>query len=67
MKGRHEIAAHPDDCDECRRMTQAGEGEPEWEHLQEARSMPEWRASMWQRIGGRRTKWFNRRPEDRRF
>ena len=66
MRGRHEIAAHPDDCDECR-MTDAGEAEPEWEHLQEARSMSEWRSSVWQRIGGRRMKWFNRRPEDRRF
>ena len=67
MKGRHEIAAHPDDCDECRRMADAGEAEAAWEHLGAARSMPEWRTSMWHRIGGRRTKWFNRRPEDRRY
>ena len=46
MKGRHELAAHPDECEECRRTTEAGEGEPEWEHLQEARSMPEYRSSV---------------------
>ena len=67
MKGRHEIAAHPDDCDECRRMTDTGEGEPEWEHLRRPARSPEWRSSMWHRIGGRRTKWFNRHPEDRRY
>lgn len=67
MKGRHDLAAHPDDCDECRRMTAAGEGEPEWEHLQAARSRSEWRTGVWHRIGGRRTKWFNRQPEDRRY
>lgn len=67
MKDRHELGVHPDECAECRRMVEAGDGEAEYEHLLAARGTSEWRSSVWNRIGGRRTKWFNRHPEDRRY
>lgn len=67
MKNRHETDVHPDDCVECRRMIDAGDGEAEYEHLRMMKSAPEWRSAVWNRVGGRRTKWFNRRPEDRKF
>ena len=64
---RHEIDVHPDECAECRRMIEAGTGEAEYEHVRATSARPEWRSSVWNRIGGRRTKWFDRCPEDRRY
>ncbi|HEY5904235.1 MAG TPA: hypothetical protein VIX39_00350 [Actinomycetota bacterium] len=67
MEDRHAIDVQPDECPECRRMIEAGEGEPEYEHFRRRATRSEWRSSVWTRIGGRRTKWFDRHPEDRRY
>jgi len=52
---------------EDRHAIDAGEGEPEYEHFRGRATRSEWRSSVWTRIGGRRTKWFDRHPEDRRY